>query len=209
MRSGWFRLVPATAFALIFACLPPAAAAPGFSIPEGFVAEPGGAMPLAADTRTLVSVRPVDGPFADLSTIELRQVVGAIDEPDRWLRQRLTADVGSAAEAEAFLSSPDSPFADPSFDALRQALPDMLRGLQSLSQLPLSFCDGPRHAYNAAGELRELYCLFQFGPMRQYLVLRLQQADGQWFYTVIRSMNERRLRHLLAIANSFAVNAAE
>jgi hypothetical protein len=35
------------------------------------------------------------------------------------------------------------------------------------------------------------------------MVLRLQEAGGHWYYTEIRAMNERRLRHLIAIANSF------
>jgi hypothetical protein len=43
------------------------------------------------------------------------------------------------------------------------------------------------------------------GPIRQYLVLRLQQAQGHWYYTQITTMNERRRRHLLAIADTFKV----
>jgi hypothetical protein len=60
-----------------------------------------------------------------------------------------------------------------------------------------------RTGYNASGEFRERFCTFSIGPLRKYLVLRLQRTDGAWYYTRITTMNERRLRHLVAIANSF------
>jgi hypothetical protein len=130
---------------------------------------------------------------------------------NRWLCRRSRCLAAGQAyrgppdetAAEELFASPDSPFGDPAFDPLRQAIPKLFAGVKELSRLPLSFCEGPNAGYNASGPLRELYCVYQFGPFRQYLVLRLQQADGRWYYTEVRAMNERRFRQLLAIANSF------
>lgn len=153
--------------------------------------------------KVLSSSGPSRGAFSDLSSIRLRAVTGTVKDPDEWLNSRLSADVGDGAESFDLFESPDSPFGDPAFDVLREALPRLFSGIEALSQLPLEFCEGPNTAYNASGELRELYCVFQLGPFRQYLVLRLQNNEGLWYYTEIRAMNERRFRHLLAIANSF------
>lgn len=177
--------------------------AQSFDVPEGFVVQPDGEAAAQGEWRPVLTVRPVEGPFAEFSSISLREVTGRISDPDDWLRARLTADTPNEAETEELLASPDSPFGDPAFDPLRQAIPKLFAGVKELSRLPLSFCEGPAAAYNASGPLRELYCLYNVGPFRQYLTLRLQQVDGRWYYTEVRAMNERRFRQLLAIANSF------
>jgi hypothetical protein len=181
-----------------------------FAVPEGFVVEPpetaaagNEAAGQEADWRPILVIRPEDGIFAGLSTIHLREALGSIEDPDTWLRDRVTADFGSETEVAEALRSPDSPFGDPAFDSLRDALPKLFAGLNRVGETPLEFCEGPADAYNAAGSLREMYCVYGIGPIRQYLVLRLQNVNGRWYYTQIRAANERRLRHLIAIANSF------
>ena len=191
------------ALAALLALAGAPAAAQQFDVPVGFVVTAEADLSSSGDWRGMLTVRPVDGPFSGLSSVRLREVVGAVDDADGWLERRLTADVTGEDEIERLLDSPDSPFADPVFDALKEAIPQFFGGLRKLSELPLEFCEDPATAYNAAGELRELYCSYQVGPLRQYLVLRLQEAGGHWYYTEIRAMNERRLRHLIAIANSF------
>lgn len=181
------------------------AAAQHFDIPEGFMVVEDLEVPRSAEWEPVLTVQPDPGSFSELSQIQLRRVTSEVDDPDKWLSARMTVDVGTSSGAEELLNSPDSPFADPIFDALKEAIPHLFRGLEQLSKMPLSFCEGPQTAYNAAGELRELYCVYQVGPLRQYVTLRLQQAGGQWYYTDIRAMNEKRLRHLIAIANSFQV----
>ena len=151
----------------------------------------------------MLTVRPAEGYFSELSRISLREVLDHVGDPDTWLRARLTADTPDEAAAEDLFTSPDSPLADPAFDAFRAAIPKLFAGMKELSRLPLTFCEGPNPAYNATGPLRELYCVYQLGPFRQYLLLRLQQAEARWYYTEVRAMNERRFRQLLAIANSF------
>jgi hypothetical protein len=179
------------------------AAAQTFDVPEGFVVTAEVDESSSGDWRGMLTVHPDDGAFSGLSSIRLREVVGAVDDPDAWLKRRLTVDVADENEVDKLLDSPDSPFADPVFDALKEAIPKLFGGLRELSALPLEACEKPATAYNAAGELRELYCAYPIGPLRQDLVLRLQQAGNHWYYTEIRAMNERRLRHLIAIANSF------
>jgi hypothetical protein len=174
-----------------------------FEIPEGFIAVPDTEIAASGDWQGLITVRPTEGAFADLSAIRLRRVTGRIVDADGWLKERLRGDVVDEGVVRDLLDSPDSPFSDPLFDSMREAIPHLFRGLEKLSKLPLDFCEGPVTAYNSVGSLRELFCVYQVGPFRHYLVLRLQNAGSNWYFTEIRAMNERRLRHLIAIANSF------
>lgn len=184
------------------------ARAAGFKVPSGFVvtedAAPVAGAEQSPDWRPVLTVRPEENAFSDLTSLSLRRVVGTVDDPDAWLKQRLTIDVASDEEVTAVLDSPDSPFADPAFDVLRKAIPQLFDSLRGLGKIGASLCEPPRGAYNAAGKLREMYCTFQVGPLRQYLVLRLQQVDDTWYYTEIKTANERRLRELVAIAGTFA-----
>lgn len=200
------KFVPCLAVVALLAASQVAAAparAQGFDVPEGFVEGDAAQVARSPDWQPFATVRPVDGPFSELSEIVLAHVGGPVADPDAWLARRLTAEVAAPAEVEKLLDSPDSPFADPAFDALRRALPELFAGLQKMGELPLEFCDAPTTGYNAAGAFRERYCTFAVGPLRKFVVLRLQQVGGDWYYTTITTMNERRLRHLVAIANSF------
>lgn len=179
------------------------AAAQEFDVPEGFTSTWKSETQRTDEWRHLFTVTPVEGAFSELSTIQLREITVAIDDADGWLKGQMSGDFGDFGAGDGLFTSPDSPFGDPAFDALREAIPELIEKLQAIAELPLKFCEGPQTGYNAAGEFRELYCAFVLGPVRQYLVLRVQHAGGRWFFTEIRTMNERRLRHLLAIANSF------
>jgi hypothetical protein len=189
-------------FVVLLLTCPPAEAG-WLDIPEGFVGSHERERAATDEWRNLITVRPQPGPFSDLSEINLRQVIGHVEDPDAWLQRRVTAELVDKEVINEVLESPDSPFADPMFDVVRDAIPQLFTGVQELSKLPLRFCDGPSTAYNASGQLRELACTYQLGPFRQYFVFRLQQVDALWYYTEIRAMNEKRLRHLIAIANSF------
>ncbi len=194
------RLLPA-ALVLLLAVSP--APAQEFFIPEGFVMKPGSRHRDSKDLRELLVIQPEAGPFAELSAIHLHEVTATVADPEEWLRERIRVQVGDPDAAESVLESPDSPFEDPAFDTLRKALPELFKSLNRLGELPLSFCDEPTQGYNAEGGFHELYCVFDVGPLRRYHVTRLQEVEGGWYYTEIRTMNERRLRHLLGIANSF------
>ena len=211
MLLALMRLVALVFWSLaagILLVIPPAQAN-WLDIPEGFVVTQESQPEVSAQSaasrewRNLITVRPEPGPFSDLSEVNLRQVIGQVEEPDEWLERRVTAELVDHEVMEDVLESPDSPFSDPMFDLVRDAIPQLYAGVQELSKLPLRFCDGPLTAYNASGPLRELNCTYQLGPFRQYFIFRLQQVEGAWYFTEIRAMNEKRLRHLIAIANSF------
>lgn len=193
-------LAPAIVLAALLAALP--ARAQEFEVPGDFIVvqEPPGER---EGLQYLYTVRPAEGSFSELSSIRLSRLTQPVEDPDAWLEERVSADMGQPGSAEDLFTSPDSPFSDPSFEALRRAIPELFEGLQSLGKLPLEFCEGPTRAYNASGAYRELYCAFDFGPARQYLVLRLQGVAETWYFTEVRTMNERRLRTLLAVADTF------
>ena len=197
----WPAALITVALALLLAGSP--AHAQEFFIPGGFTMAPGSKHRDASGLRELIVIRPEEGPFAELTAIHLHEVTSPVDDPQAWLRDRIKVQVGDPSAAKEFLESPDSPFEDPAFDNLRKALPELFKSLNSLGELPLGFCDEPTVGFNAEGSFDELYCVFDVGPLRRYHVMRLQEVDGDWYFTEIRTMNERRLRHLLGIANSF------
>ena len=177
--------------------------AQAFEVPEGFVTERTPEARMEKGLKGILTVRPDEGAFSDLTDIRLSEVTENVEDMDKWLKKRVSVDIGDGGMAKELFESPDSPFGDPAFEALRKALPNLFERLGKLGELPLEFCEDPTTGYNAAGDFRQLYCAFEFGPFRRFQVLRLQEADGHWYFTEIRTMNERRLRHLLAIANSF------
>lgn len=186
-----------------------AARAQTFDVPDGFSSEVVRESDRAGGMVSVLRVQPENGAFANLSAIDMRPLNEAVADADGWLRARMTAwsdSLYADSEANGMFDGPDSPFADPAFDALREGLSSLTERLKSLGSLPLDYCDDPRGRRNGAGELREMSCTFSLGPVRHHVVLRLQEVAGVWYYTRIRTMNERRLRHLLAIANSFRVD---
>ena len=201
-RCRFRTLLLAVAPALMLGGAP--AAAQQFDVPEGFAREIVREQGVGGETRAILRVTPDDGTFSELSTVELEPIAEDIDDPGRWLSERMTARLEELApDPGTMMDDPDSPFGDPAFDELRAAMAALVAKLAELGRLPLEYCDGPLERTNQAGALHELSCRFAFGPINQYVVLRLQNVGGLWYYTRIRTMNERRLRHLVAIANSF------
>jgi hypothetical protein len=204
-KRAWVRI--AVAAALMGAGVPAPAQAQSFDVPEGFVSEIVRDRDVGGSVSAIQRIRPEDGAFSELSSIEMEPILDPIADPDQWLKARMTASfAGLAPDEKGALDSPDSPFGDPVFDELRDMAAALMAQLRELGALPLEFCDEPRQGSNAAGAYREMACRFALGPMSKHVVLRLQEVDGVWYYTSIRTMNERRLRHLLAIANSFDVD---
>lgn len=203
MIASGFALMALLALLGVATAAPALAAAPGFDVPKGFVVVPQPEAAASKDWRPILTVQPEENPFSDLTSLSLREVIGDVEDPDAWLKDRLTVDVPSDAEVSTLLDSPDSPFADPAFDVLRKAVPQLFESLRGLSRIGAEMCDPPQTAYNAAGSLREMYCTFQVGPLRQFMVFRLQEVNGRWFYTAIKAANDRRVRDLIVIADTF------
>ena len=141
-------------------------------------------------TGTLMGSRP-DAPAADAST------------PPRDPADVIQVEVRNGAGVADLAAETTHYLRRHGFDGLRDALPKLFAGLQDLSRLPLDFCEEPERRRIAFGPVHEMSCVFELGPFRQFMILRLQEVDDRWYYIRIRAMNERRLRHLIAIANTF------
>jgi hypothetical protein len=144
-------------------------------------------------------VRPTDSEFGPLSELRLRRVEEAIEDPAAWLREQLTLDLSSLdAALDDLIHGPDSPITGtPLADQLQS-----WRGLLgSAASLPLAGCKDPVRL--ARDQTWEMACEWEVGPLRQYMRFRLIEQGGERYAMRIRTMNEQRLRHLVAIANSF------
>jgi hypothetical protein len=141
-------------------------------------------------------VRPENSPFAALSELSLEPVDEPIEDPQAWLRAQLRIDLGGLEHVVRELAeSDDSPFAD---DRIAAPLETWLGMVTRLAEWPLQRCVEPEPVSGRT----ELACDWELGPFHQHLVTRLVERDGQRYAVRVRAMNERRLRHLVAIANS-------
>ena len=145
-------------------------------------------------------VRPTDSAFAPLSELSLRRVDEPIDDPAEWLRERLRLDLSEVDLALAELTrGEDSPITG---TPLADQLDRWRQLLGPAAALPLAGCGEP--APLAGGlDAWEMACDWELGPLRQYMRFRLVERAGERYAIQIRTMNEQRLRHLVAIANSF------
>lgn len=146
-----------------------------------------------------LTVRPEGELISPLSVLTLRPVEKPVDDPDIWLREQLTlnlSDIGGAFRN--FLARPDSPLFDP---VLTHSLDQMIGQLRLLDQLPLQSCGFP--AMTARQDAWQIDCDWGLGPIQIHGVLRLAYRDDQPYAISVWAMNERRMRHLVAIANSF------
>jgi hypothetical protein len=195
--------VAALAVGLPGSSLPAAAAAPAdpcglLFVPEGYqlrcTVHPG----IEDDWRLVV--RPENSAFAALSELSIEPLVEPVDDRQAWLRNQLRLDLGSLEHVVRELAeSDDSPFAD---EEVARPLEAWLGMMTMLAEWPLQSCEEPSMSGGAFREGSELSCDWQLGPFHQHLVIRLVEREGQLYAVRVRAMNERRLRHLVAIANS-------
>ncbi|MGH6899768.1 MAG: hypothetical protein ACREJ5_24995 [Geminicoccaceae bacterium] len=144
-------------------------------------------------------VRPTDSAFGPLSELTLRRIEEPVDDPAAWLREQLTLDLSAAERAlDQLTESADSPITG---TPLAEQLQDWREFLGSAATLPLAGCGEPAH--RAGSDAWEMTCEWELGPLRQYMRFRLVERAGERYAIRIRTMNQQRLRHLVAIANSF------
>jgi hypothetical protein len=149
-----------------------------------------------SDWRLVVA--PDDSAFAPLSELSVEPVEEPAEEPREWLRGQMRLDLGDLeAAVREVTESDDSPFADEQFTAPIEAWLGMMT---MLGDWPLQSCAEPVALSGAADT--ELTCMWRLGPFEQHLQTRLVERAGQHYAVRIRAMNPRRLRHLVAIANS-------
>jgi hypothetical protein len=144
-------------------------------------------------------VQPAEGTFAPLSELTIRPVDEPVADPAAWLEEQLTLDMSQFdATLNDLLHSPDSPVADTPIVGQLESWRGVLR---AAAGWPLAGCADPESV--AGGETWQMECEWQLGPFKQLLALRLVDRDGERYAVKIRAMNEHRMRHLVAIANSF------
>jgi hypothetical protein len=177
---------------------PPAALCARLTVPDGLELDCIVQSDAAGDGVAAV-VRPTASEFGPLSELQLRRVEEAIDDPTAWLREQLTLDLTPLdAAIDELIHGPDSPITG---TPLAQQLQSWRGLLGSAATLPLAGCRDP--ARLARDETWEMVCEWEVGSLRQFMRFRLIERDGERYAIRIRTMNEQRLRHLVAIANSF------
>lgn len=203
MSIRYAFLAATLALGLPGSSLPAAAVAPAdpcglLFVPEGYQLRCTVERGIEDDWRLVI--RPESSPFAPLSELSIEPVEEPVADPQAWLRDQLRLDLGGLEHAVRELAeSDDSPFAD---EAVAAPLEAWLGMFGTLAEWPLQSCEEPATAGGAPPEGAELACEWQLGPFHQHLVVRLVEREGQLYAVRVRAMNERRLRHLVAIANS-------
>jgi hypothetical protein len=146
-------------------------------------------------------VQPEDSPFAALSELSVEPLEEPIEDPEAWLRDQLRIDLTGLEDAVRELAEgDDSPFTD---ERITASLETWLGMMTNLAEWPLQSCTEPTAVpAGTPWQDSELTCDWQLGPFHQHLLIRLVERDGQHYVVRVRAMNERRLRHLVAIANS-------
>jgi hypothetical protein len=187
--------------ALLLAAAPAAAAdlCRQLDLPEGIdlVCEP-------EPGTDAVVVHPIDETgFGALSRLRVERLQRegsdalAWTDPKAWLERQLVLDTsGLAKAAHEFVEDPDNPFAG---DAMRSATEALLSAVDRMGRVALAGCADP-----VSGDGREeMSCRFGAGPIAFHLDLRLVAAGDERYAVMYRTMSDRRLRHLEAIANAF------
>jgi hypothetical protein len=146
-----------------------------------------------------LTVQPADELAAPFNLLSLRAVEEPVDDPDIWLREQLTLKLSDVGEAfRDLVGRPESLLFDP---ALATSLDEMVGRLRILDQLPLQSCGFP--GMTASEDAWQIECDWSVGPIALQGQLRLAYRDEQPYAISIFAMSERRMRHLVAIANSF------
>lgn len=191
-------MVAATLCAAALAWLPAAplgaAICPSVFVPEGYVSsclEPAGEpwrLEVKAEERALgeitkLTIRPLDEP---------------VEDPFSWLQEQLVIDLnGFRHLVEDLLENPASPFAGLLSPELYERWIDQL-GL--LGHLPLRGCSYPFQL--ADQDVWQIDCRWSVGPLAQLARLQLVDSGSDPYLVTIWTTDEKRQRHLQAIANS-------
>lgn len=183
---------------------PPAPAAglcERLSVPEGYE--------LICETRRVAdgapseqaTVRPATGTGAALARLSLRPLERetaplAWSDPRRWLEEQVALDLGGIGAGLRTLGLGDGPLAHPAAQAMVEGL---LATLAGWGRLPLQGCT-PDEADTTRRELR---CAWGTPPLGLAMNLRLVEAGDRRYAVSYWAVDEQRIGHLEAIANSF------
>jgi hypothetical protein len=151
-----------------------------------------------------IVIEPVSNEFASLSRMTITELARDEDplawtDPETWLRDQLSIDTsGLSGAVDDLADSPDSPFTGSVAESMLGSVAGFLDGLGSVA---LSGCEEPEHRRE---ERWSMPCRFEAAGLGVYILERLEIEGERRWGVMIRTMNEQRLRHFEAIANSFS-----
>ena len=176
-----------------------------FLIPDGYKVETTYKELGNGSTLRGTKITPKKGQFSYLSSIIMLPISETSLDPTKWLEDHMTLNIGVNRILKDLVVDPDNPFIKQENRKLHNLIENSLVKLSQFQKWPLDFCKPISVVTNPAGSGEELVCQYPIGPMTQYLVVRVQKVNNLWYRTTIRTMNKKRLRHFLAITNSFYV----
>lgn len=145
------------------------------------------------------SVAPTEEPFAAATSLWVWPLRERIDDDDAWLRRQVSLDLsGVSGLLRGMVRSEDSPFFG---GGIPDKVDQWVAMIESWGNLPLAGCGEARAV--PGHDAREMRCVWRAGPLEQHLIVRLVHGPDGDFGMTARAMNPTRIRHLVAIANSF------
>lgn len=175
----------------------PPGACPGLFVPADYRLVCEASQQLPGGWR--LQVKPEHELLAPLNQLTVRPLEEPVEAPDLWLQEQLTLDLTRVGVAlREVLGAPGSPLYEP---ALEDPLDSLVQGLAALDQLPLRGCGFP--AMLEAHDAWQIACDWRLGPLHQHALVRLVERGERAYAINILASSERRLRHLVAIANGF------
>jgi len=146
-----------------------------------------------------VVVEPTEGPFRRFSRLTIEPVEEDVSRPPRWLRERVRLDLSELDHSlRDMFQSPDNPL---SGDIVSSYLETMLELVEAVASAPLVGCDDAHPLAHDDGW--EVVCQWGVGGIEKFQTMRLVRRGDAFYLVTMEAMNPRRMRHLVAIANSF------
>lgn len=181
----------------------------GLFVPEGYALTcettiEGGARTEQATVRPSGGVSAASLAQLTLSPLDRAAAPLAWSDPDRWLDDQVAFDVEGIVAAVRGLGLPTGGGQDSAagqHPAAQAVIDGLAATLAGWARLPLQSCT---RAEPGTPARRELSCRFGVAPLALSLNKRLVEAGERRFDLSYWAADEQRMRHLEAIANSFA-----
>ena len=141
--------------------------------------------------------------FGKYNSIKLYKFSEKNINKTKWLTDRLYNEIKYLGEVERLLRSSDSPLNDSVFEYAKSSLPLIDDTIKKATFEPMWFCEHIKKSYNKEGEYYQLSCIFPLGMFKYYMTLRLQNIGNINYYKLITSLNNKRFKDIINIADSF------
>lgn len=178
-----------------------AASCPHVFVPEGYASTC--RTPRGREEGWRLEVVAEPAPLGELARLTVRPVDEPVLDPFSWLQEQLVVDLnGFRGVLTDLLEHPDNPLSQLFAPEL---IDDWLERLGLLGHLPLRGCAYPFERVGT--KVWQMDCRWAIGPVEQLVRLQLVDAENEPYLITIWTVDERRQRHLQAIANSIEWNA--